>query len=177
MNEKIAACFANPIQCKLLIEILDKGRATPKQLAETLGDIAHATLYRHLKKMTADGILQIVEENKIRGTVEKVYAVVDDLLEDIKRMVVENNGQAYMMLFNQFIVGLTEEFRAYTAQPEIDLLGDGSGFNTSPIYATRSELESAITEINSILLRLMQNSKNPDRKLHSIAVIITPPRA
>lgn len=176
MNEKIAECFANPVKCKLLLEIYNKGQATPKQLAEAHSDITHATLYRYLKKMTADGILKVIEENQIRGTVERVYSVVDDLTADAKKMVEENNGQVYMMMFTQFMMGLTDEFREYTSRPGINLLQDGSGFTVAPVYATTEELTAAITEISKIIAPLFGNEKTPERDLHNIAIITTPPK-
>lgn len=176
MNKKIAECFSNPIKCKLLLEIHNKERATAKQLSKTYSDITHATLYRYLKKMTDDGILKVVEENQIRGTVEKVYAVNPDLSVDTKKMVIENNGQAYMMLFTQFVMGLTEEFREYTSRPDINILQDGSGFTVAPIYATTEELTAVLTEIGKIIEPLLNNGKTPERDLHNIAIITTPPK-
>ncbi|MGB4660589.1 MAG: hypothetical protein WBI07_15550 [Mobilitalea sp.] len=176
MNKKLAECLANPIKCKLLFEISNRGQATAKQLAEIHGDITHATLYRYLKKMTADGILKVIEENQIRGTVERVYAVSPDISLDAKKMVEENNGQAYMMMFTQFVMGLTEEFREYASRPDINILQDGSGFSVAPIYATLGELEAAIIEIGKIINPLVSNEKTPGRDLHNIAIITTPPK-
>ncbi|QIB70215.1 helix-turn-helix domain-containing protein [Aminipila butyrica] len=176
MNENMAECVANPTKCKLLLEIYSKGQATAKQLTDTYSDITHATLYRYLKKMTADGILKVVAENQIRGTVERVYAVADDLLMDMQRMVEENNGPAYMMLFTKFVMGLTEEFRQYTSRSDINLLQDGSGFSVAPIYATTEELTAALTEMGKIIEPLLTNEKTPERDLHNIAIITTPPK-
>ncbi|MDF2524650.1 MAG: DNA-binding protein [Clostridiales bacterium] len=176
MNDKFMECVTNPIKSRILYEISSKGEVTAKQLAEIHSDIPHATLYRYLRKMTADNILKVVKENQIRGTVEKVYAIVDDLLVDIKKMLDENNGQAYMMLFSNFIIGLMEEFKGYTSHADINLLEDGSGFNTTSIYATTGELQSAMIEIIKILTPLAQNEKTPERSLHSIAIITTPPK-
>lgn len=176
MNEKIAACLANPVQCKLLLEISGKGRATAKQLAQVHGDIPHATLYRHLKKMTADGILIVAQENQIRGTVERVYAVAPDISLDAEKMVKENDGQAYMMMFTRFMMGLTEEFQAYVSRPGINLLRDGSGFTVAPVYATTEELTDAMLAIGKIIRPLVDNKKTPERDLHSIAIITTPPK-
>jgi len=176
MNEKMAKCFANPIQCKLLIEISNSERPTAKQLAETYSDIPHATLYRHLKKMTAEGILKVVEENQIRGTVERVYAVSPDISLDAKKMMEENNGQAYMMMFTQFMMGLTKEFREYVSRPDINILQDGSGFTVAPVYVTTKELEAAIIEMGKIINPLVGNEKTPERDLHNIAIITTPPK-
>ena len=176
MNKKIAECFANPIKCKLIFEIARKERATAKQLAEKFDDITHATLYRYLKKMTEDGILKVVEENQIRGTVEKVYEVAPELSVDTQKMIEENNGPAYMMLFTQFMMGLTDEFREYTSSTDINILQDGSGFSVAPIYATTDELASIIMDIGKILTPFLDNKKTPERELHSIAIITTPPK-
>ena len=74
MTDKIMECITNPAKCKLLLEIYSKGQATAKHLSDTFGDIPQATLYRNLKKMLNDGILKVVDETQIRGTVEKSYA-------------------------------------------------------------------------------------------------------
>lgn len=63
MTGRLMECITNPVKCKLLLEIHSKGKATAKQLADIYTDIPQATLYRHLKKMLSDGILQVVEEN------------------------------------------------------------------------------------------------------------------
>lgn len=176
MNNRIAECFANPIKCKLIFEITRKERTTAKELAEKFDDIPHATLYRYLKKMTEDGILKVIQENQIRGTVEKVYAVAPDLSVDAQKMVEENDGTAYMMLFTQFMMGLTDEFREYTSHSDINLLQDASGFSVAPIYATTDELASIMIEIGKVLTPFMENEKTPERDLHSIAIITTPPK-
>ena len=67
MDQKIMDCFANPIKCKLLLEIYASGQTTAKRLSELYSDIPQATLYRYLKRMTDEGILKIVGENPIRG--------------------------------------------------------------------------------------------------------------
>lgn len=175
MNGKMAKSLADPVRCKLLLDVYGKERVTAKQLAQTNGDVTHATLYRHLKKMVADGLLQVVGENKIRGTLERVYAVNPDLSLDAKRMVEENDGQAYMLLFTQFALGLTEEFRKYTSRRDIDIIRDGSGFTVAPIYVTTEELTAALLEIGKILQPLIGNEKTAERDLHSIAIITTPP--
>ena len=72
MTGRLMECITNPVKCKLLLEIHSKGKATAKQLADIYTDIPQATLYRHLKKMLSDGILQVVEETQVRGTVEKL---------------------------------------------------------------------------------------------------------
>jgi hypothetical protein len=176
MNEQLLDCLTNPVKCKLFLAVAAKKRATAKQLTETHPDIPLTSLYRYLKNMTESGILQVVEEHQIRGTVERVYAVAVDFAADIKKIMAENDGQGYMLLFSGFVTGLMREFREYAGRADIDLLRDGSGFTTAPVYATREELEQAIREIGAIIYPLTQNKQTEGRRLHSISIITTPPK-
>lgn len=87
MADKLMDCITNPVRCKLLLEIYSRGQATAKHLSDTYNDIPTATLYRHLKKMLTDGILKVVEETQVRGTVEKTYALAFNINKDMEEML------------------------------------------------------------------------------------------
>lgn len=175
MEEKIMDCFTHPIKCKLLLELYSAGKATAKQLAETYNDIPQATLYRHLKRMTNDGILKVVEENQIRGTIEKTYAVAIDLDAGGQALSGENAGDAYLQMFMQYVFGFIKQFQAYCKRPDIDILNDRSGFSLAPIYATDEELTTAIAEYVKIIQPLYQNKPAPGRKARTLGLIVSPP--
>lgn len=176
MNDKLMECFTNPVKCKLLLEIHAQQQTTTKQLAKKYNDIPQATLYRYLKKMTTDGVIKIIEEKQVRNVTEKVYAVAIDFNGDVKKMLEENSGEAYMQMFQQYTLGLLHEFQEYTSKEEIDILGDGSGFTVAPIYATKEELESLSRQLHEIIKPLMENAPAPDREMRSLAVVLTPPK-
>lgn len=171
---KLVENMTNPVKCKLLLEIHEKGKATAKQLAKT-SDVPQATLYRYLKKMTKDGILEVVEENRIRNTIERVYAMVDDLGGDTKKMLEENNGRAYMHIITRGMMGIMQEFKEYTARDDIDILHDGSGLSVAPINVTLEEMEEAARKIGEIVAPLTKNAPTPERSLHNLCLIFTPP--
>lgn len=176
MNDNLMSCFTNPIKCKLFLEIHLKGKATAKQLADSCPDIPQATLYRYLNRMSSDGILKIVEENRVRGTIERVYAEDTGLISDVQKLIKENSGEAYLQLFTQFMMGLLLEFKEYASQKDIDLLHDGSGFSTMPFYATLEELADVSKKIHDVIEPLKKNLATPERKMHTLAVIFTPPK-
>ncbi|MDF2479091.1 MAG: DNA-binding protein [Sphingobacterium sp.] len=175
MEQKVMDCFTHPIKCKLLLELYSAGKATAKQLAEIYNDIPQATLYRYLKRMTNDGILKVVEENQIRGTVEKTYAVAIDLESSGQELIGENAGDAYMQMFMQYVFGFIKRFQEYCKKPDIDIPKDQSGFSLAPIYATNEELASAIDEYAKIIQPLYKNRPTADRKSRTIGLIISPP--
>lgn len=173
LNLKIMECVSNPIKCRLLIEILKNGEATAKCLAEKCVDIPQTTLYRNLKRMTEDGILKVVNETQIRGTVEKTYAVTFDL-NDANSIISENSGKMYMQMFLQYILTFAKQFQTYCDTPGIDIKSDKSGFSLSHVYLTDEELEDTVAAISKILSPLQNNRSTPDRKLRTIGVIISP---
>ncbi len=175
MEQKVMDCFTHPIKCKLLLELYSAGKATAKQLAEIYNDIPQATLYRYLKRMTNDGILKVVEENQVRGTIEKTYAVAIDLDSNEQELIGANAGDAYMQMFMQYVFGFIKRFQVYCKNPNIDILKDKSGFSLAPIYATDEELASAMEEYMKIIQPLYKNRPTPDRKSRTLGLIISPP--
>ena len=176
MEEKAMDCFTNPIKCKLMLEIISKGQVTAKQLSEAYNDIPSATLYRYLKRMTNDGVLKIVEENQVRGTIEKTYAVAINFNEGIENMLATNSGNAYMQLFMNYVLGFIKQFQDYCKQPNINIVEDKSGFSLAPIYASDEEMEEAVMGHAKAFEQLRKNSPAPDRKLRTVGLIITPPQ-
>ncbi|MDE6884098.1 MAG: helix-turn-helix domain-containing protein [Lachnospiraceae bacterium] len=176
MTDKLMDCITNPVKCKLLLEIYSKGKATAKHLADTYNDIPQATLYRHLKKMLSDGILQVVEETQVRGTVEKTYALAYDINSNMENMVEENSGELYMQYFMQYIFGFVKQFREYCKSPNINIKNDMSGFSLSHIYLSDEELTELMKKISSVIHAADKNEPKAGRKLRTLGLIVSPPQ-
>lgn len=176
MNSKIIDHLTNPTKAKIFFEITLNEQLTAKKLLEKFSDIAQPTMYRHLKAMLNDGIIKVTGQKQIRGAVEKSYSVNNDLVMDIQRIIEENDGNGYLQLFVQYMMGLMGEFKAYSESENIDILNDGSAFTTAPIYATSEEILEAMTKISEIIQPLMANQQTPERRLHNLCTILTPPK-
>lgn len=175
MTDKIMECITNPVKCKLLLEIYAQGRATAKHLSDTFGDISQATLYRNLKKMLSDGVLKVVDETQIRGTVEKTYALAFNLNEDFETILTENSGTLYMQVFIQYFLGFAEQFREYCKSPSINIKEDMSGFSLSHIYLSDEELTELMKSISDIIHVVEKNKPRTGRKLRTLGLIVSPP--
>ena len=174
MADKLMDCITNPVRCKLLLEIYSRGQATAKHLSDTYNDIPTATLYRHLKKMLTDGILKVVEETQVRGTVEKTYALAFNINKDMEEMLAENSGELYMQYFMQYIMGFAKQFQQYCQSPNIRIKEDMTGFSLSPLYLSDKELTTLVTDISHIISAAKNKTPGPDRKLRTIGVIVSP---
>jgi hypothetical protein len=127
--------------------------------------------------MLTDGTLEVADERRVRGTVEKSYAVAVDLGADARRVVMENDGKGYLQLFMSYSMGIMSEFKAYSEREGIDILKDGSGFTVAPVYATTAELHSALEKVGETLRSLYKNEQTAERRLHNICIITTPPQS
>lgn len=175
MTDKIMACITNPVKCKLLLEIYSQGQTTAKHLSDVLSDIPQATLYRNLKKMLNDGILKVVEETQVRGTVEKTYAPAFNLNSDFEAILAENSGTLYMQVFMQYLLGFAKQFREYCKSPDINIKEDLSGFSLSPLYLSDEELIELMKSISNIVKTVEKNEPKAGRKLRTLGIIVTPP--
>lgn len=174
MTDKLMECITNPVKCKLLLEIHSLGKATAKHLADIYNDIPQATLYRHLKKMLSDGILQVVDETQIRGTVEKTYALAFNISDSMETILEKNSGELYMQYFMQYILGFAKQFQEYCQSPNINIKEDMTGFSLSPLYLSDEELTSLVTSISQIIDTVKNNEPKPERKLRTIGIIVSP---
>ncbi|MCI8337075.1 MAG: hypothetical protein HFH62_00145 [Lachnospiraceae bacterium] len=176
MDKKIMDVLTNPVKCKLFLEIQKCGETTAKHLSEAFSNIPSATLYRYLKRMTNDKVLKIVNQTQIRGAVENTYAVDINLTKHFKEVLDSNSGEAYMQAFMQYIIGFAELFQDYCKRDDIDIAKDKSGFSLSPLSLTDEELEMLIENIRDVVKPYESNTPAEGRKLHSIGVIISPPK-
>lgn len=175
MTDKIMECITNPVKCKLLLEIYAQERATAKHLSDVLGDIPQATLYRNLKKMLNDGLLKVVEETRVRGTVERTYAPAFNLNSDFEAILAENSGPLYMQVFMQYFLGFAKQFREYCKSPNINIKKDMSGFSLTHLYLSDEELTELMKQISNIIKMAEKNEPEAERKLRTLGIIVAPP--
>ena len=176
MNPNIIEHFTNPTRAKIFFEIHTGRQLTAKMLLEKLPEISQPTLYRHIKAMLDDGVIEVTAEKRVRGVVEKSYSTKLDWTADIERIVTENDGPGYMQLFLQYIAGVVGEYRAYCESGNVDIVNDGAGFTIAPLCATDEEMQEAMVKIGEILQPLLTNEKTPGRKLRNLCMITTPPK-
>lgn len=90
----------------------------------------------------------------------------------------QNRGDVYAAMFFQYMTVFLQEFQQYAARPGIDIANDGSGFTMGPVCATSAELTDVLAKISALLEPLRNNALEPGsgRQMHTIGLIITPPK-
>jgi len=175
MTNKLIQHLTNPTKNKIIIQVMSEGQTTAKALAAHNADIPQATLYRHLKKLVDDGVLKIIEERQIRNVTEKVYGMAIDFTAYTEKMIKENDAEAYLGLFYNYMAGLVKEFKTYSERDDVDLLHDGSGFKLQHFYADLEELQMLSKAIAELITPFITDDGSKPRKERLLGIIFTPP--
>lgn len=163
----------HPIRMKIAFTLMDKSDTgmTTLELIDKLEDISQATLYRHMNIMKKENLISVVKEVKIRGAVEKYYALNEGEL-NIKSDDWNNVGPDKKIdTFSYYQLLLLNRYQRYlndfTANDKstfslVNLKLDDDNFNEF-----QSELESLIMKYHTI-------GQNQDSKERLIALTIIP---
>ena len=69
----------HPVRMRIMQSLLGGKELTAQEISKRVSDVPQASLYRHLNRLLEAEVLEVVEENKVRGTMEKVYALSNQL--------------------------------------------------------------------------------------------------
>ena len=166
----------HPIRYRIIVEI-SGARMTAKDLAKAMPDIPQATLYRHINALVEGGIISVVAENPVRGTVERVYAIEDNAVnlspEDIQDMTKEDYERAATVFFTSFL-GDVARYLDSKGEGKIDPYTDGMSISKVQLHLTDEEFEVMNQQICDLMLAAMQNEPSPERKRRIFAYMFIP---
>lgn len=169
--------IVHPVRLRLLA-VLARRELTARQLSELLPDVPQATLYHHLGILTRAELLRIVSERRVRGTVEKRYALVEEHVLLSPADLAKASREDHLRYFTMFVALLLGDFARYLEQgaPDapIDLAADGAGYNETPFYLSDDEFVQAATAFSQALLPFFNNQPAPHRRRRLFAMITFP---
>jgi DNA-binding transcriptional ArsR family regulator len=166
----------HPIRLRI-VQALAGTTLTAQQLKDVLGDVAQATLYRHIKQLVDGGMLEVVGERPVRGTVERTYGLVVSAValseEDLESATVDD----HFRYFATFVGTLLSDFGAYLADsgPQgPQLQADGVGYRQVRLWLSDDELDDMVTSLREVMERHVGNEPSPDRRRRSLTTVIVP---
>jgi DNA-binding transcriptional ArsR family regulator len=173
MNKVKEDLLLHPVRLRIILATAGR-QVTAQQLAAELPDVPQATLYRNINTLAAAGILNVVEERRVRNTLEKTYALPDkDLL--LTREDLENaEPEDYVRLFTQYVGLQLGYYVRYIQQGDVDFARDNVVFHMFPVYLSKEERQELARAINALLLPYAQNEPTPERQRSIIGLLSLP---
>lgn len=163
----------HPLRMRILQTLLNGDHLTAQEIMKILDDIAVPTLYRHLNVLVEHNIIEIVQENQIRGTVEKVYALPSKHLlskEEIKKAKPED----HMDYFTMFMTSLLSQFNQYITHEDANISLDKVSYRQVQLQLSEQEIVDMFKIISDAMTRNLDNKANDNRRLYSISTILIP---
>ncbi len=172
--ENKADLILHPIRMRILLELMGR-QQTPLQLASSLADVPQATLYRQLNKLVQSGLVTVVTERPVRGTIEKVYTVAIQAANLTAEDLANASREDHMHYFMTFIASVLGDFSRYIQQEkEPDFAADYVSYRQAPLYLNDEELSKLAEELKAAIIPLLANQPGPDRKRLTLTTILIP---
>lgn len=172
--EKLVDLVLHPIRMRIVMALAGR-EMTAQQLAESLGDVPLATLYRHINRLTEAGVLAIASERRVRGTLEKAYTLGSQGAFIDAQTFAAMSREDHLRYFTTFVATLLDDFSRYVKNPEpIDILTDGVGYQKFPLELSNEEFMEVAKGINAAIVPHMSNQPTPERKRRIFATIVMP---
>ncbi|MEU6583126.1 helix-turn-helix domain-containing protein [Nocardia sp. NPDC046763] len=169
-----ADLLLHPIRLRIVQAFLNDRALTTSDLRDELSDVAPTTLYRHMTRLVDAGVLTVVAERRVRGTVERTYVLrlsaASIGLDEIDAMSADDHRQAFMA----YIAGLLGDFDRYLARGDIDLLRDQVAYRLAAMWLTDTEFAELRRKLLSVLQPGLANPPGPGRTRRIYASILLP---
>lgn len=172
-NKKLDALL-HPIRMRIVQSLLGDKRLNVNDLLKQLPDVPQATLYRHINILKDLGIIEVIKENRIRGTIEKIYRLKLENAhikpEDIMSMTRED----HFNFFFKYMIDVLSNFENYLAQDKFDLMKDMVAYSQVELNLSDQEFMELFNTVSEAYSKAIANELTEDRKKRLIYTITMP---
>jgi DNA-binding transcriptional ArsR family regulator len=172
--EKLVDLVLHPIRMRIVMALAGR-EMNAQQLADSLGDVPPATLYRHLNRLTTAGVLVVAAERRVRGTTEKIYTLSRQGGFLSAQDFAELSREEHLRYFTTFAASLLDDFSLYIKNAEpLNVITDGVGYQKFPLELSDEEFVKVATGINAAIVPYLNNPPAPGRKRRIFATVVMP---
>jgi hypothetical protein len=169
-----ADLLLHPVRLRIVQAFLGDRALTTTQLSAELSDVPAASLYRHVARLVAAGVLQVVAQRRVRGAVERTYvlrlAAARIGPDEIEAMSADD----YRQMFMAYAAGLLADFDRYLQRPEVDPVKDGVAFGIEGLWLDDAEFAELMRDLYRVLQPRRANAPKPGRRRRLLASVLLP---
>jgi len=168
MSTDLSNIIMNPIRMRIIQFLMTNETSTAGDILKQMSDIPKTTLYRHLNILEENSLIVVVMENKIRGTLEKVYSLNMNTID--KGNSIENGKRNAL----GFLMNLYSDFDKYFDSKSVNPKKDNVFLHSATLLMTDDEFQSFFEEVNNIFKKYMNATPSEDRKIRKLSTISSP---
>jgi DNA-binding transcriptional ArsR family regulator len=164
----------HPVRGRIVHAMSGDRVATIAQLCERLPDVPRTSVYRHVGLLTEGGLLEVADEKRVHGAVERYYRVRRDNtridLELAKTMSLEDHRRA----FAGAVAALLAEFNNYLDREDADPVADLIGYRQGVVWLTDDEHAEMVDDLVESFRAKWANPPAPGRRPRLLSAIFFP---
>jgi hypothetical protein len=164
----------HPIRMRIVHAMSGHHTRTTSDLSARLPDVPKTTLYRQVGLLAEAGVLEVADEQRVHGAVERHYRLRQD------RTVIDPDAAASMSRedhrhgFAAAVAILLAEFNAYLDRDGADPPADLVGYRQGILWLSHDELAEMVSELRAAYVSRAGNQPAPDRRPHLVSAIFFP---
>lgn len=162
---EISEILMNPVRQRIVQYLMIHKKGTVKEIKNELFDVPSASLYRHVKILADNSVIKVVEENRIRGTVESVYSLNKSAI-----VIDDEGGASVQMVLIGICIAFAKYFSGGHADPQKDMLLATS----CTLTLTDDEFKGFLTEINEVATKYMSKTVTEGSILRQVTLVSSP---
>ena len=175
MAEKKADVIFHPVRMRIVQALFGDRRLTARQIADVLGGPSIATLYRHLNRLVRAGVIAVVEERPVRGTLEKVYALAGDQAATFSADEVRQfSRDEQVRNFNVLAGTLVGDYERYLGQDSFDPPSDAVVIRQKALNLTDDEARELSGALKAAFAPYVDNPLDGARRRRMLTFLLLP---
>ncbi|MEU9519648.1 helix-turn-helix domain-containing protein [Streptomyces sp. NPDC048224] len=169
--------LAHPVRLRVVHAMRGGRELTTAELCDRIRDVSKATVYRHVDLLAAAGVLEVAQERRVRGAVERHYRLRGDRAGISTDTVHSLSPDGHRHAFAAALAVLTAEFTAYLDRDTADPVADLVGYRQHAVWLSSAELREMIDGMREAIAPHLANEPSSDRSQYLISPILFPVEA
>jgi DNA-binding transcriptional ArsR family regulator len=168
-----AKLLLHPVRLRIVEAFLGDRKLTTAELRAELPDVPPASLYRHLARLIDAGVLDVVGERKVRGTVERTYVKQGPQniwASELAQLSRDELRQVYLA----YVAALLTDIDQYLERGNADLRRGGATLRIAAMWLTDDELNELAAGFAKLLQPFLDHPATPDRTRKVLRTIVLP---
>ncbi|MEJ3658049.1 helix-turn-helix domain-containing protein [Actinomycetes bacterium KLBMP 9759] len=160
----------HPVRWRIVQSLVGRPLTTG-QLAELLPDVPTTTLYRHVATLVRAGVMLVTDERRVRGTVERTYALNTAAAD------ADNDGvdrDRLRAMFTVFMAGLAADFDRYLDRDDLDPMADGVGMRQAALWLSDAEFAELQVKLQEALAPFVEHQPEDGRVRRILSTVVIP---
>lgn len=166
--------LAHPVRLRIVHALRGERTLTTAQLCALLPDVSKAMVYRHVDLLLSAGILEVAEERRVRGAVERGFRLRQERAAIGPDAVATLTRDDHRRVFATALAVLSAEFNAYLDREDADPVTDLVGYRQHALWLDRAELEELIGELRAAIVPRLANQPTAGRTRYLLSPIHFP---